>query len=101
MTPPKSKYDFLAKKGGGWKPPKISQKLNQFRFGSNFQGRLNPMNDQSWQQKFSNYLYQMRFLDKKGGGGKPPKIIQKVNKLGFGSNFQGKLFLFLNANKQI
>ena len=46
VTPPKPKPDFLAKKGV--KLPKISQKLNQLGFGSNFQGKLKPINDQSW-----------------------------------------------------
>ena len=45
FTPPKPKSDFLAKKEGGRKPPKISQKLNQLSFGSNFQGKLKPIND--------------------------------------------------------
>ena len=34
--------------GGGWKHPQFSQKLNQLRFGSNFQSKLKPINDQSW-----------------------------------------------------
>ena len=46
FTPPKLKPDFWAKKGV--KPPKISQKLYQLGFGSNFQVKLKPINDQNW-----------------------------------------------------
>ena len=46
FNPPKPKTIFLAKKEG--KPPQISPKLNQIRFGSNFQDKLKPTNDQSW-----------------------------------------------------
>ena len=84
------KIGFFGKKGAGRKPPKISQKLNQLSFGSNFQGKLNPMNDQSWQQKFLPHLYQNPIFGQKGGG-ETPKISQKLNQIGFGSNFQSKL----------
>ena len=50
FTPPKLKSDFLAK--SGVKSTKISQKLNQLRFSTNFQIKLKPINDESWWQKF-------------------------------------------------
>ena len=46
FTLPKLKTYFLAKKGGG-KTPQTNTKLNQLRFGSNFQGKLKPISDQS------------------------------------------------------
>ena len=67
FTPPKPKSDFLVK--GGVKPPKINQKLNQLRFGSNFQGKIKPINDQSWLQKFLAHLSQNPNFGKKCGGG--------------------------------
>ena len=88
FTPFKSKSNFLEK--GGGKTPKISQKLNQRRFGSNFQGKLKPINDQSWGQKM---LHPPKpkpdFMHKKGS--KTPKISPKLNQLVFCSNFQGEL----------
>ena len=69
--PPKPKTDFWAKRGV--KPPKINQKLNQVRFGSNFQGELKPINDQSWWKTFLPQLSQNWIFWQKGGGGNPPK----------------------------
>ena len=46
FNPPKPNPDFLAKKGG--KTSKNQPKPNQLGFSSNFQGKLKPINDQSW-----------------------------------------------------
>ena len=47
LPPPLSQNPIFWQKRGV-KPPKISQKLNQLGFGSNFQGKLKPINDQNW-----------------------------------------------------
>ena len=73
FTLAKPKTDFLAKKRGV-NSPKISQKLNQLGFGSNFQGKLKPINEQSWWQNSLPHLYQNPiFWHKKRGGVKLPK----------------------------
>ena len=86
-----AKIRILAKKGG--KKPKICQKLNQLGIGSNSQGKLKPINNQSWWKKITPPKPKSDLLAKEveGGGGNKPKISQKPNQLGFSSNFQGKL----------
>ena len=44
-TLPKSNPNFLAKKEGYIR--NLTQKLNQLRFGSTFQGKLKPINNKS------------------------------------------------------
>ena len=66
-----AKKKFLTKKGG--KDPKIRKKLNQLRFGSNFQGKLKPINDQNFTQP----MEKSNFLQKVGL--KTLKISKKLN----------------------
>ena len=77
FIPPQPKSKFLANKG--IKTAKISHKHNQLGFGSNCQGKLEPIIYQSWWQKIFPTLAKIRFLVKKGVN--PPKPAQNSTHL--------------------
>ena len=84
-----TKIRFFGKKGVGGKTPKISQKLNQLGFGSNFQGKLKPTNDQSWWQKFLPHLNQNLILWQKRGWVETPQNKPKSQQTRIWLKFSG------------
>ena len=71
--PTSAKTEFLEKQGDEAPLKKISKKLNQLRFGSNFKGKPKPINDQSWWKNVKPSEPKSNFLLKSGGGVETPQ----------------------------
>ena len=68
FTPPETKIIFLVKKGGGGgNPPKSAKNATNSDLAQNFQGKLKPINGQSWRQQNLPYLSQKPIFGKMGG----------------------------------